>query len=553
MMDASTSEKGVLRRVPIYPVLAGLYPVLYLWLANYSQVRPFVIERPLLLSTGLTVLLWLISLALLRRIDKAAAITGLGLVLFFSYGHIENLFKSILKANPVFPLAVCGLLFLAGMIALLRSKRSLGGLTLALNLIAGFMFLMVIAQLGYKSVMAHELDTAHAVHAASPQSVRADAPDVYYFLLDGYDRQDKLLEDVKLDNSDFTSQLQEMGFVFPECAQSNYNYTVYSMAASLNMAYLDQLDYQYENLSSMNQDEFTSMVQPVTRNNLVAQLFRGMGYKFITLKNIYPFVDYPDSDLVIDYWKSDKQVQPVEANNFQLMFMKTTLVRPLVDLSETSPEKLSSLPGGLLGLINPVLSWNQNTKQPSYNEGLYLQNRYQLDQLENVAKIPGKKFVYAHIMALHPPYTFTPTGGEATSFIETRQAYADQAEYVDGRMLTIVKNILAQSKTPPVIIIQSDHGHNWGGEDKQKFEILNAYYLPGDGSADLYNTITPVNTFRLILSHYFQQSYPLLPDQSILIQKDLPDGSLVVPPTCMESKTDTQVTGHTDQPLLQAR
>jgi hypothetical protein len=43
--------------------------------------------------------------------------------------------------------------------------------------------------------------------------------------------------------------------------------------------------------------------------------------------------------------------------------------------------------------------------------------------------------------------------------------------------------------------------------------ILNAYYLPGEESR-LYPTITPVNTFRIILDAYFGQDYPLLPDVS---------------------------------------
>ena len=43
--------------------------------------------------------------------------------------------------------------------------------------------------------------------------------------------------------------------------------------------------------------------------------------------------------------------------------------------------------------------------------------------------------------------------------------------------------------------------------------ILNAYYLPGyDG--DLYATISPVNSFRLVFNSYFGGEYDMLEDVS---------------------------------------
>jgi hypothetical protein len=38
--------------------------------------------------------------------------------------------------------------------------------------------------------------------------------------------------------------------------------------------------------------------------------------------------------------------------------------------------------------------------------------------------------------------------------------------------------------------------------------------MPDGGDQGLYASITPVNTFRLILDHYFEAGYPLLEDIS---------------------------------------
>ena len=44
--------------------------------------------------------------------------------------------------------------------------------------------------------------------------------------------------------------------------------------------------------------------------------------------------------------------------------------------------------------------------------------------------------------------------------------------------------------------------------------IFNAYYLPEGGNENLYETITPVNTFRVVFNTYFGGRYELLPDKS---------------------------------------
>ena len=79
-------------------------------------------------------------------------------------------------------------------------------------------------------------------------------------------------------------------------------------------------------------------------------------------------------------------------------------------------------------------------------------------------------------------------------------------------MLEAIDTILANSDTPPIIVIQGDHGP-WLQPKAKRMQILNAYYLPGHND-ELYPTITPVNTFRLVFTDYFGGDYPLLDDIS---------------------------------------
>ncbi len=48
----------------------------------------------------------------------------------------------------------------------------------------------------------------------------------------------------------------------------------------------------------------------------------------------------------------------------------------------------------------------------------------------------------------------------------------------------------------------------------ERFPILNAYYFPGVDSSDLYPTISPVNSFRVVLNTYFGLELPLLEDRA---------------------------------------
>ncbi len=49
---------------------------------------------------------------------------------------------------------------------------------------------------------------------------------------------------------------------------------------------------------------------------------------------------------------------------------------------------------------------------------------------------------------------------------------------------------------------------------RERMSILNAYYFPGRESDLLYESITPVNTFRIVFNEYFDGQYPLLEDRN---------------------------------------
>lgn len=162
---------------------------------------------------------------------------------------------------------------------------------------------------------------------------------------------------------------------------------------------------------------------------------------------------------------------------------------------------------------------------------------YTFDQLAELPELDGPKFVFAHILSPHPPFVFDARGkpiqpkrsysiNDGDDYIGTwkeyRKGYAAQIRYTSQMLEQTVSKILEGSPEPPVIIVQADHGPGvylvWKSPDEtclwERTSILNAYYLPDGGSQALYPEISPVNSFRVVLNHYFGLKIDLLPDQT---------------------------------------
>ena len=89
-----------------------------------------------------------------------------------------------------------------------------------------------------------------------------------------------------------------------------------------------------------------------------------------------------------------------------------------------------------------------------------------------------------------------------------------------------------------MIIIQGDHGPlpDLTEEASQRLPILNAYYLPGIQMDNvLYPSISPVNSFRVVLNSYFGQTLPLLEDRSYFGPEEDRNANQLVPNTCVST------------------
>ena len=77
-----------------------------------------------------------------------------------------------------------------------------------------------------------------SLQATTPETIPSTLPDIYYLILDGYSSNSHLSSHWRIDNTEFTSLLEEHGFYVAYDSVSNYTYTHASISSSLNFDYI---------------------------------------------------------------------------------------------------------------------------------------------------------------------------------------------------------------------------------------------------------------------------------------------------------------------------
>jgi len=309
------------------------------------------------------------------------------------------------------------------------------------------------------------------------------------------------------DNSEFIGYLEEKGFYVADESSANYAWTELSLTSSLNLDYLDILP---ETIGEETSD--TLPLEVMADRNRLFEFLKSRGYLINVFADEYELTDIGSAENYIT-----PQGWVVDA--FQNLFLNTTPVPAVLRLLS----------------LTPAYDFHRE-------HALFMFDR--LSEFESGSR---PQFILAHFMVPHPPFVFGPNGervGEDQSIYfdgglvlitgETRadyiEGYVGQTEYVSDRLEQVVEEILTDRDRPVIIVIQGDHGpaslmHPLSLEEtdvRERMPILNAYYFSDGDYSDLYEDISPVNTFRLILNQYLGTELALLPDKHYFTVLNLP-------------------------------
>lgn len=505
----------MVKRFPFAPLALAIFPILTMLAANAKEVSLDVALRPLLISVAFAILLLLALRLILRRWDKASLSASFLLILFFTYGQIY----SILEQHPIggfnlgrhrYLIIIYAIILIVGLWGIVFKLKNPFQLYRLTNIICLALLVVPLIQLTVFTVQTsmQRSQVASAATLLDPplKPITQPLPDIYYIVLDMHTRSDALRDDLGFDNSIYLDELHQMGFYVADCSRSNYEFTQASIVAALDMDYLDNLGPYLKQLNSGD-------IWILLKQSRVRQLLENAGYKTVAFDTGYEWSRLEDADVYLSLGSESYSMQNI--NPFEAMLIKSTA---LLILTDSQNQLLRSQ----FKEVNFPYSYHVNSQ------------KFILEQLPQIAKDLQPTFTFAHLLIPHVPFVFNPDGSIVTDPLfyngklswpgddeHLRIGYTNEVEFIDRQMVEIFRTILAESKTPPIIVVNGDHGL----QGDNRFEILNAYYLPDNGDKHLYPKITPVNSFRVVFDTYFGTSFGLTKDVS------LKDAGEVVPET----------------------
>jgi len=483
----------------LLPFLAGVAPVIALYANNSGQARFRETCLPMTAVVVATAALLALCRLFMRSWLRAAVLVSIFWLLVFSYGHVARLIGRypIAGHNPAnykFLLPCVAILGLACLVALRRGRSEP-------TRIAGIVMVMVAALLLTSGVtIARFQSSAHAPSKAIALPAEAlvahhtlRRPDIYYFILDRYAAARTLQSNYQVDNTPFIAFLRAHGFYVADESRANYLVTAQSLASSLNMAHILSLEQAVGPVSTDWQPVFDLIA-----SNRLAHFLKEQGYRYVHLGPDWrPTRCLPQADVCYSYGGLP---------DFTNLLLSTTAFAPVLYRMGVSNEDRMKFDGV----------------------------RRQLKLLPTLPKAEkSPKFVFAHILVPHGPFVFNHDGTfrdpKVAGAHSEHENYVEQLEFITTSVRKLVAEIEAAypADQQPVIVVQGDegpypartqpHAFDWStvtdDEINEKMRILNAIYAPGC-EAQMYAAMTPVNTFRIVLNHYFGTELPLLADKS---------------------------------------
>ncbi len=487
-------------RPVFHPFLIAAFPVLSLYAHNVYEAPLRALLAPLGLALVGALATWLVFRLVGRDAQRAGLATSLVAAIFFTYDRVSlALDEAVSRASAVWiegryrvpiwgVVAVMTLAAAPAVWAIFRRLKDPARWTAALN---GFGLILVALPLG-SIAMTRLREPARAVIRGEGAATAAPAgkrPDIYYIMLDGYARSDVLKDLFDVDNADFLRRLRTKGFFVAGRSTSNYCHTRLSIASTLNFDYLDRL----LDPSSRDPNPLDAMIA----DNHVVKALRPLGYRFVSFATGFGPTECPEADAYL--------TPRFPTEGFRRMAAGMTPLGPLLYSEE---------------IHDAYAHYRERTL-------------FTLENLPEIARMEGPTFTFAHIVCPHPPFSFGEDGEDVSprdkSLFPTddkgwgglpayRAGYRRQAIFITKRIEAVIDRILAESPEPPIILLQSDHGSGLHHEQndmartdlRERFSNLCAVYFPDRDYSGLDDGITPVNSFRVILSHFFGADLPRL-------------------------------------------
>ena len=465
----------------IFPFLFSIFPVVLLFSENIDEINLYDFAQPLFLTIFSSITLFLILNFFIRNSVKTGLILSYLASIFFSYGYIfgilqDTFLSDLIHHRFLLPFFLISTVII--IIIILRTKKNLHHARSITNVVSVVMILFVSINI-FSFYINNDItfETSNVIDIEQSKNI-LNAPDIYHIILDEYSNSRVLYDDLNFDNSLFINYLKNSNFYVIDNAFTNYDSTETVLYSILNLEYLTESNF--EKYQRLNTDFGID-------NNFVMKFLKQHNYEIIV-----PYSGYGSPNKFLD---SDKIICS------DVVFLKNRFFN---ELSRTT-----------------IL--NYFVEKQIENERRFIQE-CTLRNLPLIGDDSNEKpvYVFTHLFIPHPPYLFDKDGNHVTpqsnklkglTGWNNKDGYINEIQFANNQIIDIVSKILSKSDNV-IIIIQGDTGNtilnNSSVENymEKRLSILYAIYLPTD--IFVPDDLTPINTYRLIFTNYFNEEFESL-------------------------------------------
>jgi len=481
---------------PIFLVLLTVFFVLHGYTENFDVIP--VADSLYLLGVYIAasiLVCWLFWL-FYHDVGKSAIMSFAIMAFQFFFGSLQDTLKAGFAqgffSRYSFLLPFFLVVFLLIIVGLRRRKNGVARVSAYLNVLFALLILIDLVWLADKALSTYDRNRPTSSHNIASCDTCA-RPDIYFLLFDEYSSSTALRELWNYDNDDLDNFLRQKGFSIQAYSRSNYNFTPFSIASTLNMDYLD-----IPNPRACTVKDYSACVSSI-RNNRICSMLEALGYEI---------VNYSIFDL-------DKNPSPVVEDFLPL---KTKLITSQTFLSRIRKDLFYHLLTGKFEI--PWLS--SDLIYTTYHNNEKIINAT-LKESMSVSVKP--KFVYSHIEMPHPPFYYSQDRKQTDRNVlveeNNKLSPSSYLGYLPKTNLVIkqlVNSIITNAKRPVVIILMGDHGFRTRQPEPYHFRNQNAVYTSFSTDNWFDPNISNVNEFRVLSNHLFQTSFSLLKDSTVFLR-----------------------------------
>ena len=331
---------------------------------------------------------------------------------------------------------------------------------------------------------------------------KANQPNIYILIIDGYTSNKSLKKYWNFDNKKFSTFLTGNGFKVYDNSKSNYYYTIETMASMFNYDYIDKTKWNRYNLIKNDAIE-----------NRFISIFKQNGY----LINNLSLIDFENEKKILPIsffaFKKDKNIVKV----FLSKIIKSN--KNFINILKTNSNKIK--------LQNDFYFRRKK-------EELILKK---IDSISN--NKTKKKLVISHNLLLHPPYDQSELNlarfaidsfllnSEKPNFLKKtklnnllKSYYLNEIISLNLVYTKVITSLLKKDKNT-IIIILGDHGFrflpstNRKESNEERYTNFMAILIPKYSVLKFPETLSPINAMRLITNETLGTKLELLVDKQI--------------------------------------